>query len=729
MFPFRVKTALLALSTALLIANAAPGEDLITEISPGNSTISLYDPFVVEANVDASFKDPHDPSEVELNAYLTGPDGKEIIMPGFFTGRNRKWEVRYTPPRAGRYSYYIGLKTKDFFQKSSVYSFEVKPSPNDGFLRKSANNQYYLVFDSGKPFFGLGHNVCWTQDNSASTFRGYFSKLAKSGCNMTRIWLNNAWTLKIEFNKLASYNMEDSGQLDRILEEAKASGIYVILTLDSYSSLMAEKGSWNEQSWAKNVYNSKNGGPCEKPGDFFTNPEAKRLYKKRLRYIISRWSYSPNIFVFELWNEMDAPREWVAEMITYVKSINPHGQPVTTSLGYPWANNFDESTIWSLEGVDLVERHIYGNMAADIEGYVISTNRALSEKYRKPMLIEEFAMDWGKSDDECDPEGKGIVLHNGIWAAAMTGSFAGTMGWWWDTYMVKHDLYFNYRSFRDFIKDVNWDSKKVIFAKTSPLMKKIPETEKIVYSNVTFSGKEVWGDMSYREFTVEASGDLSGGVLNHYLHGSVKKGIRIEPVIHVDYPVQGEFIIHVGMVSQEARLVVTLDGAEVLSKDFLTGPGEGPWQNSFFRKDEKAYQCYYGTAEGIKVPKGRHTIKISNTGKDWLGIKRITLTNYKPSDVANARVAGLIVGEDMLFWIQNKEYNWYNLAQKETGPAPIVGTYFSISDIEDGGYEIQWHDTFTGGVISRERKEASGGKMTVEVPDFSKDIACRIKKS
>jgi len=336
-------------------------------------------------------------------------------------------------------------------------------------------------------------------------------------------------------------------------------------------------------------------------------------------------------------------------------------------------------------------------------------------------------MNWGKDDAECDPQGTGVALHNSIWATAMTGSFAGAMGWWWDSYMSGHDLYSNYRSLRDFLKDVDWNSTKVSFAKTSPVMRKPRKGERITYSDVVISGKEVWGDTSYVEFTAEKNGDLSGGVLNHYLHGSLKQNIRIEPVIHADYPVEGEFIIYVGVVSREARLVVTIDGEEVLSKVFLTGPGEGPWKNSFFRKDEKAYQCYYGTTEKVKVPKGRHTIKISNAGKDWLGIKRIVLTNYKASDAADARVAGIIVGEDMLFWVQNKAYNWYNVAQKEIELAPIQNTYFSLLDIEDGEYEVRWWDTFKGEAASCEKTKAVNGKLTIEVPAFSKDIACAIR--
>ena len=730
----RIRMILLILYAVLLLSPTAYSKSAITNISAKNPTIALYDPFIVNATVKCSYKDPYNPDEIELNAHFIDPDGREIIMPGFFLGKRGKAEVRYTPVKKGEYSYYLEVKHRGVLQVSDFFSFKVKNSRNDGFVRKSRNNDRYLVFDSGKSFFGLGHNVCWTDGNSELLFDRYFSKLNKNGCNISRVWLNNEWTLKVEFHQLGEYDLNGSKILDRVLESAKKNGIYVILVFDSYSSLMAERGGWDEEAWAKNVYNKRQGGPCEKPWDFFTDPEARKLYKKRLRYTVSRWGYSPNILAFEFWNELDAPKEWIKEMADYILSINPHGQLITTSLGYPWANNFDESTIWSLKEIDLVQRHLYGNMDKDIIGYFISTNRALIEKFGKPVGIEEFGVDGGKNDDKCDPKGEGVTLHNGIWAAALSGSYSGTMGWWWDTYMHKHDLYFHYRSLRAFIEGVNWNSKNVMFAKTSLLMRKIPKGEKITYSDVTVFGKEVWGDTTYSEFTLEKNGDLAGGVLNRYLQGSLRKKLRVEPVIHVDYPVDGKFRVYVGIVSRGARLTVTIDDKEVFSKDFKAGPGKGPWQNSCMRegvengKKIKIYQCYYGTIEEIDVPQGKHTIKISNTGKDWLGVKRIVFTNYKGSDVVNARVAGLVVGEDMLFWIQNKAYNWYDVTVKKEESMLIKNTHFDLSRIEDGGYEIQWWDTFKGEVVLSRKAEAVNGQMIVNVPDFAKDIACKIRK-
>ena len=68
----------------------------------------------------------------------------------------------------------------------------------------------------------------------------------------------------------------------------------------------------------------------------------------RLRYIVARWGYSPAIGMWEFFNEIDniqfrdaknpIPAEeivaWHARMARYLKSIDPYGHPVTTSISH-----------------------------------------------------------------------------------------------------------------------------------------------------------------------------------------------------------------------------------------------------------------------------------------------------------------------------------------------------------------------------------------------------------
>ncbi len=445
--------------------------------------------------------------------------------------------------------------------------------------------------------------------------------------------------------------------------------------------------------------------------------------------MIARWGYSPNILAFELWNEVDVPADWAREMFSYIKSINPHEQLMTISLDKPWTKKRAKSSdIWKLEDFSIIQRHTYGDRSRDVTGYMLSTNKDLAAKYNKPLLFGEFGMDSSKNDKKTDIAGTGTALHNSIWASTFSGSFSGALNWWWAGYVKGKNLYYHYAALRKFVEDINWDSPNISFANTSPVTHETPKTRKDSYSNTVIHPAKTWGDTRYNSFRILNNGDIEGGMINYYLHGTTKIKMRIKPEIHAEWPTDGKLKIHVDAVSQGANLAVYLDGKEVASKKFLTGRGTGPWISSKYLKDYDIYQCTYDTIVEVDVPQGSHTIKLANTGRDWLGIKEITLTNHESTEYAKARVAGMIIDDQIIFWIQNKEFNWRSIAGGKE-PSTISGASFTVYDVDNGSYTIEWWDTFTGKIISRNTLTARNNTINILIPDFSKDLACKIKKS
>lgn len=709
-----------------MAADACCDDPKILKVETKKSSIQQFELFELEITASGEFKNPHDPDEIDISAEISGPSESRITVPAFFTGRGSEWKVRYTPAVPGKFSYRVLLKTPSSNFITHTYYFSVRPGGDNGFVRISKNNPNYLAFDSGKPFFGIGHNIAWTPSNSLTIFEKYFKDFEANGCNLTRVWINNPWAFFIE-DKFGSYNVANSDKFDALLDSAAGYSIYMIVVLDSYGSLMEEKGPWSENTWKTNPYNKINGGPCEKPWDFFSDNTAKAYYKKRLRYIIARWGYSPNILAFELWNEADAPRDWTQEMAAYAKSINPHGQLIMTSLGYPWANNFDESGIWALKEIDAIDRHLYGNMSNDIVGNILSVNKELVKKYRKPLIIGEFGMDQCKDDNACDSAGCAIELHNSLWASAVSGAMGGALNWWWDTYVSPKKLYSHYKAFADFTRDVNWNGSQMEFAKTTPVMRLPEKKAKRSYSDIAIGTVDKWGDATYKEFTIMNDGEVTGGLVNYYLHGAAKPDMRIEPSFKVNYPVDGKLILEIGTVSQGANLVVYIDDKEVFNKEFPAGPGVGPWKKSLYRADYKIYQAIYDMPIELEVSRGGHTIRLANTGDDWIGVKKIRLINYSSNSFTSARAYGIDVDKQMLFWIQNRESSW-QMSVNGSAPSVINNAGFSVEDIDNGLYSVEWWDTFKGVVTAREKVTAKNRTAFIQPPAFSKDIACKIKK-
>ena len=62
--------------------------------------------------------------------------------------------------------------------------------------------------------------------------------------------------------------------------------------------------------WEDNPYNAANGGPvaADDPAAFFTDPTARDLFKKRLRYLVARYGAYRDILAWELFNEISVRR-------------------------------------------------------------------------------------------------------------------------------------------------------------------------------------------------------------------------------------------------------------------------------------------------------------------------------------------------------------------------------------------------------------------------------------
>jgi len=76
-----------------------------------------------------------------------------------------------------------------------------------------------------------------------------------------------------------------------------------MFAIDSFNSISTSKEFYS--MFGDSPCNIKNGGPLEKLIDYFTNPKAQKANYDRLRYLVARYGYSPNVFVWELWNEVD----------------------------------------------------------------------------------------------------------------------------------------------------------------------------------------------------------------------------------------------------------------------------------------------------------------------------------------------------------------------------------------------------------------------------------------
>jgi hypothetical protein len=406
---------------------------------------------VVELDVDprTTFRNPFDPTEVAVEGIFVHADGTRLIVPGFWAGKGFK--LRFSPPKAGSWRLTTSVVTAE--GRGSVgTTFTVKRSNRLGFVRSKGR---YLCSDNGKTFFPIGLNLCWPDQRGLASYDARFAKLASVGGNFARIWTTQERRIETEKAGIGRYDLAAADFYDGIFKLAEKHGIRLMYTFDDYRVLA--KTDFFNAHWDKSPYNAANHGPLKEPTQFFSDPDCRRLYKQKLRYLVARYGAYPSIALWEIWNEQDnipepgVPTEWFREMTAYLREIDPYKHLITTS--YSWQ---DKAEIWESPALGLTQRHFYGQGdTVDFVGDIVR-NAPKMAAFDKPTLLGEFGITWKESDIALDKARLGTPLHDALWATTMVGNAGGAMTWWWDNYLEPLNLWSVYTGLSKFVVGIDF---------------------------------------------------------------------------------------------------------------------------------------------------------------------------------------------------------------------------------------------------------------------------------
>ena len=461
--------------------------------------VGRYEKFEVSFDLSRNITNPFDPEQISIDATFRDPAGKTATVPAFYyqnfvrrLNNNREelvpvgsgtWKVRFAPVAVGAHTYSLTVRHHPDRKAhgaateltTGTRAFQCVASESRGFVRVSKKDPRYFEFDNGEWFYPIGHNLHSPSDDTPRAVgiqraigadvlpdRGTFSyddlfaKMAKNGENFAEVWMCS-WWLGLEwfkdwkhYNGLTSYNLHNAWKLDHLLALADRHDLYLHLVIDNHG----KASTWCDPEWEDNPYNRLNGGFLAGPQEFFRNPIAKAIYKKKLRYIIARWGYATRVAGFELWSEVDlvgdsysfhsdaatsAPKvQWHDEISRYLDQLDPWGHAVTTHFSTSYGRI--KPSIVSLPGIDYVVTDAYRGSGKSIIGLIVASAKAFNS-YGKPGMVTEY----GGS-----PFGSRIPnlrsdLHHGLWSTYMTHT-AGTPLLWWFQFIESDDLYWNFKA-------------------------------------------------------------------------------------------------------------------------------------------------------------------------------------------------------------------------------------------------------------------------------------------
>ncbi|HPF90234.1 MAG TPA: T9SS type A sorting domain-containing protein [Flavobacteriales bacterium] len=249
-----------------------------------------------------------------------------------------------------------------------LYSFICDPplADNHGFLQVNGNNHRTLRFDDDTHFFGMGVNMADQKHGNLgipdslpkpqgwwytyyqrdhSTMLQTMDMLSSVGGNFMRMmlfknsfapeWVNLgvydqylsppmcAWSESTDNDSCAltwTPDFKGNGQyqswaFDRMLDKAREAGIYIQLCVDPNMPTAAfEKYLWGDHPHVIAFLERTRvpGAPYDMKHYFYADADpavqdsgAFYYWKRKYKYILSRWGYSVNLAVIEPFNEMD----------------------------------------------------------------------------------------------------------------------------------------------------------------------------------------------------------------------------------------------------------------------------------------------------------------------------------------------------------------------------------------------------------------------------------------
>jgi hypothetical protein len=652
--------------------------------------------------IEASFNltglatDPFDYAATDVRVQITQPDTSTVLLPAFFNGGST-WKVRHTPALPGAYKI-TGITLNGAsasYTSLQPTNWLVSGFPTGaGFVRRDPTNARRFITSNGRRYFPVGHNVAWSAP--AANAGTLFAKMGTAHENWSRVWMThfyagNGLGLNLDWPKVngtfGQLSLTVAQNWDAIVTAADQAGLHFQMTMQHHG----QYSTTVDPDWPDNPYSTANGGFLSSAASFFTDATAKAYTKRKLRYSIARWGYSPAIMSWELFNEVqftDAAQAnqwaniqaWHNEMAAFLRAQDPYQHLITTSSDLT-------QPIW--DQTDYYQHHEYPD---DLIAGVRDSQDINASQPAAPDFIGEVGID-------TTPH---LGISPPVWAGLMSGQSGGAMPWYWDTIDPNND-YFLIQAAADFVT-VSGLADQNTLAKSSPRMA-VPGG---VAGALVFVPGGGWGPNSGPDTFVVGSTTPDGIALStDFLQGNGNRSLLTNGyTFFVNYPSNGTFSVLIDQVSScGGTLQILLDGALLTN---VTFPGNATCGSSYTPyTTNRTYQ--------VNVTAGLHTIKLANPGTDWLTLRNITLNPYA------YQLAAYAVGNTNFtaMWL------WHRTNVFAASPGPSVRGTVDVGGLSVGAYSGVWWDTFGGGAVSSFAFSVTNASVpvTVSVPTVLRSLA------
>ena len=684
---------------------------------------------------------PFDPDEIALTATVTAPSGQTRRVPLFwmqdFTraieGTGEKltetgapgWRLRLTATEAGKHRVTIGLSRRlgaeETIAETEFLTQGAVADAAKGWVALAGDHATLQTAD-GRPLRLLGWNVCWGHTHGTYNYDEWFAAMEKAGLNAARLWMAPWWAnVEQEHGTLTRYGQPGVWQLDQVFAAAERHGIYLFLCLDYHGMFQTDNPAWGGTGnwWNRHPYNVANGGPCRTANDFFTDPAARHLYEKRLRYLVARYGASPRLLAWQFFNEIDnvfEPRglrgadviAWHGELARRLRRMDPYAHLITTSL----TGGSDRPEMWAVPELDFAVFHSYDEPAPARRHAALT--RDFLARYHKPALIGEFgvnSLSWARATD---PKLRG--LRQAWWGGVLGGSLGSPLPWWWQE-MHDDNVYPLFAAAKSILARAGWESGAWRPAEVDTLgggtTVLASEAGEVLFSgelNLNRQGRLVVPG------TLHVTGPVSAERAFERLPAFVRSAGTAPAStwsVSADWGVDARLEAHVFGVRGAPELVARIDEREV-SRVRLAPP-----------KENLPYRQAMDCTVSLPVPPGPHTVSLHAEGGEWAAFDRCRVENIRraPEDADGWRPEAVALRQDnrAIVYVVAPRAVYPAGAKADVLPEQTDVT-LRLRDWPAGEFAVTWYDPATGAVAGRRSARAEDGQLRLEAPSFSVDL-------
>ncbi len=630
----------------------------------------------------------------ELWAEIIAPSGRTHLLPVFYVGQ-QVYAVHARPDEIGTYRLGNILESS---RGQTAAPIAATPRSEVAFENKTRLRLPSVHVDprlitgfaraDGRAFLPIGANVAWSHaPDVVGYYRETFAAFAAANLNWMRVWMAHWGRTNLDWVNAGDGAAVPPGGIDpavaarwdALLAAAEEHGVYVQLVLQHHGQFSTTVNpNWTDNPWST----AHPGGFLKSPSDFFTDPTARLLTALKYRYIVARWSWSPALFAWELFNEVHwvdalkldrneaAVARWHDDMAKFIRSVDIYAHPITTST------EDLRSPIYA--SMDFLQPHLYSTN-------LISAARTFAPRHAddtRPVFYGEFGDDHLRVS--ADVKKSGLIEPPAVWASLM--GIGRSPAQVWEGWKFRElSRLSEIGAVHRFVALSGWTRHHDLQPFSAAVMcdTRVP---------LKLAGTQHWQRRPAKEFTLPLDGrePLELGdwpAVFVTAESEAKDGFPARGTFHVDLPKETTLRLIISAVAEKGgALRVLVDGQSA---------AEAAWSPS----------DPFPATLAVPLRAGAHAITVENTGTaDWVQVEEIDPGVSVPALAAIGRRNDRFIA----LWLRHRT-NLYTLAPE----APASGTLV-LDDVPAGTWSVTWWDTAKGAVNHSATVQHAGGTLLLE---------------